>query len=459
MNLLKRALCLALALALPLCALSQEALTPQREQELYTLSKQLLDCLRAGDEEQALDMMDDTMRGALTGQVGGMWAQLTALAGDFEDVGAYRASMVSGYAVMEMTLRFSRMSLLQSTSFDAADKVAGLYITPGEVPQAGILSEGIWEEAIVVDAGTGFPLEGLLTLPEGEPIAGVVLVHGSGPSNRDEAVGANTPFRDLAHGLAARGFAVARYDKRTFAHGARMAQDADFPRLTVEEETVQDAAAALALVKQHAALQGKPVFLLGHSMGAMLASYIGACGGEPAGYILLAGTPRKLWRMSLQQNLALADELEQAGDAAQAARIRAMAAEHETKALALSGLSDEDALNPNNNPFGISAWYLRHLEGIDAAALHLMDSKPVLVLQGESDRQVTMADYALWQEALNAHPDAAFISYPNLNHLMGAYQGPTVPLSQLVAVEYAQRTPVAEQVMDDIAVWLTQQAD
>ena len=459
MALKHRALCLLLALVLPLVALAGEAVPDAREQALITLAQTLTEHIRAGEEAQALHMMDATMQQALTGKIAGMWASLEPLAGDYQGLGAHRISAVSGYDVVEMTLQFSRLNLLQTTSFDGEGKVAGLFIKPGEVPeQQPALPDGVQEVPVTVDAGKGFPLNGLLTLPAGTPVAGVVLVHGSGPSNMDEAVGGNVPFRDLAHGLAEQGIAVLRYDKRTFTYGSRIAKREDYPRLTVEQETVEDAVAAVALLKGREELQGKPVFLLGHSMGAMLAAHIGAQGADPAGYVLLAGTPDKLWQVSLRQNLAVTQELEQAGDKAQAQQVRQFVVAEEQRALALASLSDAQALVEGNAVFGMSAWYLRHMEGIDAAALHLKDKKPVLVLQGESDRQVTMEDYQRWQQALAGHPDATFISYPGLNHLLGAYQGPQVPLSQLVAVEYAQRTPVGPQVVKDIADWVTQRA-
>lgn len=72
---------------------------------------------------------------------------------------------------------------------------------------------------ITVAADADYPLPGLLTLPDGAgPFPAVLLVHGSGPQDRDEAVGPNRPFRDLAVGLAALGVASLRYDKIGRAH-------------------------------------------------------------------------------------------------------------------------------------------------------------------------------------------------------------------------------------------------
>ena len=79
--------------------------------------------------------------------------------------------------------------------------------------------EKMQERDITVGADD-FKLPGTLTLPVGKKKAPVViLVHGSGPQDRDETVGPNKPFRDLAWGLAERGIATVRYDKRTKVYG------------------------------------------------------------------------------------------------------------------------------------------------------------------------------------------------------------------------------------------------
>ncbi len=435
-----------LLLCLSLAVTNVLAFTSEREQALYECSLDLLDHVRAGEEEAAFEMMDDTMRGALAGQITGMWAQLVALGGEFEGAGHYSALEEGGYEIILLELRFDQMSLIQRTVFDEEGQVAGLFFAPGSIePEAGEDTvPGLKELPLTVDAGEGYPLDGLLTLPEGEALAGVVLVHGSGPSDMDESIGANAPLRDLARGLATRGIASLRYDKRTFSWGAQMAQEEDFYRLTVDEETVNDAAQALLLMRERPELESKPIYLLGHSLGAMLASYIGAQAEAPDGYILLAGSPRKLWEISAEQNLAIAREFESSGDQDSADMARDIVSAEIDKAIRMDELSDGDTV------FGMPVLYLLHMEDIDAAALHLQDEKPVLVLQGGRDRQVTMADFELWQEKLADHPTAAFISYPELNHLFGQYSGESIPFSRLPA-EYAERTPVDEQVIRDIA--------
>ena len=145
-------------------------------------------------------------------------------------------------------------------------------------------------ENIIVGKGTNYPLHGLLTLPDdtSKPVPAVVFVHGSGASNRDEKVGKLTPFKDLAEGLAARGIASVRYDKRSFAYGRKMLKEKN---ITVKEETIEDAVRATQLLRKDGRIDRNRIFIVGHSMGAMLAPRIDAQGGNYCGLILMAGSP------------------------------------------------------------------------------------------------------------------------------------------------------------------------
>src|SRR2546423_637796 len=85
-----------------------------------------------------------------------------------------------------------------------------------------VIKAAFGEKEVVIGAGGAWPLPGTLTLPKGDgPFPAVVLVHGSGPQDRDETIGPNKPFKDLAWGLATNGIAVLRYEKRTKEHGKK----------------------------------------------------------------------------------------------------------------------------------------------------------------------------------------------------------------------------------------------
>ena len=110
------------------------------------------------------------------------------------------------------------------------------------------------QERIIVGKETKYPLNGLLTLPDdvSRPVPAVVFVHGSGASNLNERVGKLTPFKDLAEGLAKRGIAAIRYDKRSFTYGRKMLQEKN---ITVKEETIEDAILATKLLRKDTRLK------------------------------------------------------------------------------------------------------------------------------------------------------------------------------------------------------------
>lgn len=154
-------------------------------------------------------------------------------------------------------------------------------------------------EKIIVGEGTEYPLNGLLTLPDAhsEKVPAVVFVHGSGASNMDERIYKLTPFKDLAEGLAERGIASIRYDKRSFVYGRKMRKQL----ITVREETIDDAVLAANLLRQDPRIDSDGVFIVGHSMGAMLAPRIDAEGGHFRGLVLMAGTPFRLEEIVVRQ--------------------------------------------------------------------------------------------------------------------------------------------------------------
>ena len=99
-------------------------------------------------------------------------------------------------------------------------------------------------------------------------------------------------------------------------------------------------------------------------------------------------------------------------------------------------------------PLGVPASYWVWMREYDVAATAGKLSRPVLVLQGERDYQVTMADLAGWKKALAGHKDAKFVAYPRLNHLFADGKGKAKP------EEYMKAGHVAREVVDEIGAWV-----
>lgn len=303
------------------------------------------------------------------------------------------------------------------------------------------------QEPIILGKNTRYPLKGMLTLPDGNgPFPAAVLVHGSGSSNMDEKVGKLTPFRDIALGLAQRGVATIRYDKRSFAHGLKMVLDWKHP-ITVWEETIEDAFLASQLLRADTRIDPDRVFLLGHSMGAMLAPRIECSGGDFRGLILLAGSPRRLEEVMLEQ---MAEAM--AGMSGFAKNIAGkQRAKFETLFHGLYDLTDEEAKRKKVGG-GTTLYYFKDMGQPTVAQWLNKTRKPMLVMQGEKDFQVKAAvDFALYQELLADRENVTFRLYPGLNHAFVTARFDSITDAKK---EFTPERHIGAEVLDDIAGWI-----
>lgn len=305
-------------------------------------------------------------------------------------------------------------------------------------------------EKIIIGEHSSYPLNGLLTFPEDSltPMPAVVFVHGSGASNMDEKVGKLTPFRDLAEGLAQHGIASLRYDKRTFAHGFKMLKDKNLD-VTVKTETIDDAVLAAALLRKDPRIDPKRIFIIGHSMGGMLAPRIDAAGGNFRGLIIMAGSPRKLEEIMIDQNEAvLASAKGFAGwiMKKQVAKVSALFD-------GLYELSDEEAKSKKIGG-GTTLYYFKEMGKHPATDYLLKLEKPLLILQGTEDFQATAEkDFEAYKQLLAGKNDVVFRLYPGLNHaFVPSVSGNIMKAKQ----EYGIERHIDEEVITDIADWINQ---
>lgn len=304
------------------------------------------------------------------------------------------------------------------------------------------------QEKIIIGENTNYPLNGILTLPSDtmRPVPAVVFVHGSGSSNMDEKVGKLTPFKDLAEGLTKHGIASVRYDKRSFAHGFKMIRDKKHP-ITVKEETIEDAILATELLRKDSRIDAKNIFIIGHSMGAMLAPRIDAEGGHFRGLILMAGSPRKLEEIMLGQN---EDMLAQSKGIVRWI-MQKQVRKFEKLFEGMYDLSDEEAKKRKMSG-GTTLYYFKEMGEHPASDYLKRLEKPILVLQGEKDFQAKVnPDFLGYQALLAGKSNVTFKLYKNLNHVFV----PSVYGSILQAKkEYNIEQHIGEEVIADIAGWI-----
>jgi dienelactone hydrolase len=357
--------------------------------------------------------------------------------------------------VQVVTCVFERASIDVNIVLNDAGKIVGLTVTPvGAVEQQVNATyapplyahpDRFHEQEVQIGHGK-WVLPGTLSIPHGHgPFAAVLLVHGSGPQDRDETIPPNKPFRDLAWGLASQGIAVLRYEKRTKLYGDQMKSELD--TLTVKEETIDDALEAVAILRERPEIDAQQIFVLGHSLGGFLAPRIGAADPKIRGLIILAGSARPFEDVILDQmtyvlSLSIPDPA-----------VRQQQLETLKKQVEL--VKDPKRLPtaaPNDLPLNVPAAYWLDLNTYQPEKVAQTLKQSMLFLQGGSDYQVTREDLQIWQNALSGRDDVKFILYPGLSHMIMPVEGG----QKATPATYTIAGHVAEEVVNDIGNWIKQ---
>lgn len=296
-----------------------------------------------------------------------------------------------------------------------------------------------------VSVGIGSPaLRGTLTMPAGAgPFPAVVLVSGSGPNDQDETDGPNKPLRDIALGLAARGIASLRYDKRTRDYPGSI----QVSTFTPTQEYLPDAVTAINLLRGRPGIDPHRVFVLGHSQGGTYAPLIASRAPSVAGVILLAASTSRTADNLLRQARYRATLPGSIGTQARQAipglqRLAAVVDNPQT----LEALLRQDPSTPIDSGTG-PAYYLDELR-YDQVATARRIPQPLLILQGDRDYQVPPAQFEVWLKGLAGRKNVTSAQFPPADHLFLDGTGRPTP------AEYQRPGHVDPQVIAKIATWI-----
>ncbi|HWR27966.1 MAG TPA: prolyl oligopeptidase family serine peptidase [Candidatus Thermoplasmatota archaeon] len=372
-----------------------------------------------------------------------IWTQqIGAPNGNITRIVRTRSTNESGYSVVYVTCNFSKVTVLDvKISFNTYEKVVALVVVPTleafDYSPPSYVDQLAFTEQNVSFGSEPWKLPATLTIPNGAgPFPAVLLVHGSGPNDRDETYGPNKPFKDIALGLASRGIVVLRYEKRTKQYPKEFAKLQNF---TVQDETIADAEAGVNFLYASSIVDHSKIFVLGHSLGGMLAPRIALQNNHIKGLIIMAGPTRHLEDLILEQSRYLANQ----SGLNQSAKL----AELERLVIKVKNLD----MNQSEFILGAPKSYWVDLVTYDPVETAQLLDIPLLILQGDRDYQVTMTDFVRWNETFNKNSSVTLKIYPSLNHFFIAGTG--VPTN----AEYLIEGHVAEAVISDIASWITTQ--
>jgi dienelactone hydrolase len=409
------------------------------------IAERFLSLVEAGDYAQAVAMLAPAVRDKLPeSELRTIWEGLLRQLGGKPTRGPPRGESVGGTPVVSFRFDFPNLALDARVAVDEAGAIHGFRLVPAAsryVPPPPLPPEApLFERDVVVRTPSGEPLDATLAMPKGAgSFPGVVLVHGSGPHDRDATIGPNKPFADLARGLAARGVAVLRYDKRTWAHP----KEFEGRPFTADDEVTADAVAAVATLRDIDGVDPSRIVVAGHSLGAMLAPRIAMADGRLAGLVLLAAPALPLEDKVVMQSRYLASLSGPMG-----AEVETAIRELESQRNAVRALTDE-ASAPPRLMLDLPARYWLDLRGYDPVAAAIETGLPLLAIFGERDYQVDHNDWARWERSLTGLSRATLKRYPALNHLLMRGEGQPNP------DEYFRPSQVDRHLIEDIAAWVT----
>jgi uncharacterized protein len=412
-----------------------------------SIGRAFIETMSRQDWAGAAAMMDPSLAGADTAtHLQQTAAMLVAEYGAFQSIGSVTTSRQDSGTTVGVAVNFASATVTLNVGVNAGGQVTGLHegaVVSASASSAAYVQPGAFAESDVTVGAAPWALPGTLTMPNGSgPFPAVVLVAGSGPVDRDETFGANKPFADLAWGLASAGIAVLRYDKRTHVYGPQMGAD---PNITVREEITDDAVAAVALLRKTAKVDPARIFVVGHSLAAVVAPQIAAqIPDELAGIGLLEAASTPLPDLMLKQQQYLLSLNGSPSPSAQA------------NLAALRGaveLADSPSLSPSTPaselPGRVPAPYWLDLRSYHPLAVAASLTLPMFFSQGERDYQVPPSELGPWQQALAGRANAIFKTYPAMNHLLLDGTGPATP------AEYGAPGHVDPQLVADLVAWIT----
>jgi dienelactone hydrolase len=420
----------------------------------------------SGDFDVAVAMFSEAMtQGVGTSGLQNAWNEIIALAGEFIEIHGIENAVHDGYFICGVIMRHTDFGFGWNVVFSEDGIIQGLF-TGGTLilaeatyiphPPTATQRNGFTDYTVVLGADTAFPLNGILSMPDNATgqVPAVVIVHGSGAHDMDGTIHGNKPYRDIADFLASQGIAVIRHDKRNFAHAARLAEEVG-GKGTVWHEAIEDAILAAEKLRNHPRIDENRVFIIGHSLGGVLAPRIHANGGNFAGLVLMAASPRCILDMFIEQSTAsvlsglddgLIDEATKTVMLAELAILSDIFG-------SIAYMTAEEARETPIPALGTMAYYLKDMQQHPFADYARKVAVPILVLQGGSDFQVlTDIDFVLLQEIFADHADVTVTVYEGLNHLF-------MPTTATNFVQHAMGITQAvgnvdTRVLQDIADWI-----
>lgn len=429
---------------------AEKPLDENTKKELLDKAKNSTALLQEKKFDEFKKNISDNFKKATEGQDLDVFTMLEKELGAFKGVKSSEVKQMQGRTLVDSRLEFEKGTVDQFVAFDDKNAVDGInylnmlkYILPEE-----------GETAVTVDAGTGFPVDGMIKMPKGEVKAAVVLVDGSGPSDMNFRLGDNKMMKNLSDQLADKGVAVLRFNKRTYQYAKEIAEKGMQNKVLVKDEFIDDAAAALKLLAKTDGVPKDKIFLLGHSQSAAYLPAINKESGNIAkGYILASGTPKNIAEVSKLQYEEIIKSMDKEKQKDQIASIEGKYKEYSELLKKVPTMSDEELKKPENYPFGIPGEYIKDSMKYEPLKMYKETELPVLIRNAEFDKQVPVSETKTWEEALKGKDNVDIGTIKGANHLMQPSDG-SIGIMEVITKEYQKNAPIVDQFINDVVQFM-----
>lgn len=425
-------------------------LDEEKKKTLEEKTKSLTELLAKRDFDKFKENISEEFKKATEGQDLDVFKMLEQELGAYKEIVKTEIETQNGYYLTDSTLQFEKGTVDQTIAFNGemvADGVNYLNMKKDIVPEEG-------EKEITLDAGTGYPVKGMIKMPKGEVKAGIVIVDGSGPNDMNMTLGQNKMMKHLSDQLAEKGFAVLRFNKRTYQYGKELAKIGMQNKTLIKDEFIDDAAEGLKTLAKEQGIPTDKLFILGHSQSGSYLPVINETAGNLAkGYIILSGTPTNIAELSKKQLEKVIEEGSENADEEQVKMMKQNIKTNDELLKKIETMSDEELNKPENYPFGIPGVYVKDLMKYDPIKLYNDSKLPIFIRIAEFDKQVPVSELELWKNGLDKNENDSIEEVKGANHMMQPSDGKT-KLANLITDEYQKDAPIVSSVIDDIAAWI-----
>lgn len=326
--------------------------------------------------------------------------------------------------------------ILLTFIFNQKGEITQFYWVDGTTPSVSPLLRNDVEISFGDESA---PLHGCLTLPSGTgPYPCVVLLPGLTYGDRNEQIGPNMPFRDIAEQLSGHGIAVLRYDRRDYTYSVEMSQLDDY---TIGDWILQDLQSALEYLQEQDNILSDYIYVAGHGMAGYLLPMFAEQDTISAGYMLLSPPARTI-------DQTLYDQTEYVLNADRATDEKAKKTVLSSLEKAMENISSLQAKDTTSKEdlLGLPRSVWLELRGYDPLESVKQITIPLFLVQGGRDYQTSLEDFEAWKEAIySGGCESVQLYLDNLNHLYMPGTGKSLPS------EYQTAGKVSEDVTNAMA--------